>query len=148
MAAGILSAPFSISFLRWAQVFCNEIAVPSALLNFIDDALSDDAMDSFPPNPLVLPQPEIGNLEEIEHAMRSIASTPQGRDALAKFVISEDYIRNLIPLVEMAEDLESLKDLHLLCNVMKMLILLNDSQIVDHVVNEEVVYGVIGALEC
>lgn len=111
-----------------------------------DDALSDDAMESFA-NPLVLPQPEIGNLDDIEHAMRGIASTPQGRDALAKFVISEDYIRKLIPLVEMAEDLESLKDLHWLCNIMKMLILLNDSQIIDHIVNEEVVFGVIGALE-
>ena len=99
-------------------------------------------------NPLVLPQPEIGNLDDIEHAMRGIASTPQGRDALAKFVINEDYIRKLIPLVEMAEDLESLKDLHWLCNIMKMLILLNDSQIIDHIVNEEVVFGVIGALEC
>ena len=113
----------------------------------VDDALSDDVIESFA-NPLVLPQPEIGNLDEIEHAMRGIASTAQGRDALAKFVISEDYIRKLIPLVEMAEDLESLKDLHWLCNIMKMLILLNDSQIIDHIVNEEVVYGVIGALEC
>ena len=114
---------------------------------FTDDALSDDAMESFA-NPLVLPQPEIGNLEDIEHAMRGVASTPQGRDALAKFIISEDYIRKLIPLVEMAEDLESLKDLHYLCNIMKMLILLNDSQIIDHIVNESVVFGVIGALEC
>ena len=113
----------------------------------LDDALSDDVMESFA-NPLVLPHPEIGNLEDIEHAMRGIASTPQGRDALAKFVIGEDYIRKLIPLVEMAEDLESLKDLHWLCNIMKMLILLNDSQIIDHIVNEEVVFGVIGALEC
>ena len=124
--------------------------IGSALIwlgRYLDDALSDDAMESFA-NPLVLPQPEIGNLDDIEHAMRGIASTPQGRDALAKFVISEDYIRKLIPLVEMAEDLESLKDLHWLCNIMKMLILLNDSQIIDHIVNEEVVFGVIGALEC
>ncbi len=112
-----------------------------------DDALSDDNMEGFA-NPLVLPQPEMGNLEDIEHAMRSVASTQQGRDALAKFVINEDYIRKLIPLVDMAEDLESLKDLHLLCNIMKILILLNDSQIIDHIVNENVVFGVIGALEC
>ncbi len=105
-------------------------------------------MDGFAANPLVLPPPEIANLGEIEQSMRTVASTPQGRDALAKFVISEDYIRKLIPLVEMAEDLESLADLHLLCNIMKMLILLNDSQIVDHIVNEDVVFGVIGALEC
>ena len=112
-----------------------------------DDALSDADMEPFP-SPLHLPQPEIGNLEEIEHAMRNIATTVAGRDALAKFVISEEYIRKLIPLVEMAEDLESLKDLHLLCNIMKLLILLNDSQIIDHIVTENVVFGVIGALEC
>lgn len=113
-----------------------------------DDALSDDAMEGFSTNSFVLPQPEIGNLESIEHAMQNVATTQPGRDALAKFVISEDYVRKLIPLVEMAEDLESLKDLHLLCNIMKMLILLNDSQIIDHIVNENVVFGVIGALEC
>ncbi len=112
-----------------------------------DDALSDGDMENLA-NPLVLPQPEIGNLEEIEHAMRTVALQTSGRDALAKFVISSDYIRKLIPLVDMAEDLESLKDLHLLCNIMKMLILLNDSQIIDHIVNENVVSGVIGALEC
>ena len=113
-----------------------------------DDALSDDALEGFGGNAFVLPQPDIGSLEDIEHSMRSVAATQQGRDALAKFVISEDYIRKLIPLVEMAEDLESLKDLHLLCNIMKLLILLNDSQIIDHIVNENVVFGVIGALEC
>ncbi len=132
--------------LSIALFFCFWIAL-IRLDHYLDDALSDDAMESFA-NPLVLPQPEIGNLDDIEHAMRGIASTPQGRDALAKFVIGEDYIRKLIPLVEMAEDLESLKDLHWLCNIMKMLILLNDSQIIDHIVHEEVVFGVIGALEC
>ena len=112
-----------------------------------DDALSEADMESFA-NPLVLPPPDIGNLEEIEHGMRNIASANAGRDALAKFVINEDYIRKLIPLVEMAEDLESLKDLHLLCNIMKLLVLLNDSQIIDQIVSEPLVFGVIGALEC
>jgi len=48
----------------------------------------------------------------------------------------------------MAEDLESLEDLHHLCNIMKMLILLNDTQIIEHVVSDGVVLGVVGALEC
>ena len=104
-------------------------------------------MESFS-NPLVLPQPEMGNLDEIQQMMRGVVSTPPGRDALSKFIISEDYIRKLARLVEMAEDLESLEDLHHLCNIMKMLILLNDSQIVEQVVNDNVVLGVVGALEC
>ena len=104
-------------------------------------------MDSFA-NPLVLPSADLKYLEDIEHAMRGAVSTPQGRDALSKFVISEDYIRKLIPLVGMAEDLEATEDLHHLCNIMKMLILLNDTQIIEHVVSDDVVDGVVGALEC
>ena len=80
--------------------------------------------------------------------MRGAVSTPQGRDALSKIVISEDYIRKLIPLVGMAEDLESIEDLHHLCNIIKMLILLNDTQIIEHVVSDGIVDGVVGALEC
>lgn len=116
-------------------------------VGYLDDALSDDAMDSFA-NPLVLPSAELRNMEEIEHTMRGAVSTPQGRDALSKVVISDDYIRKLIPLVGMAEDLESIEDLHHLCNIMKMLILLNDTQIIEHVVSDGIVDGVVGALEC
>jgi protein phosphatase-4 regulatory subunit 3 len=104
-------------------------------------------MDNFA-NPLILPKPELSNLEEILRMMRAVSSTQQGRDSLSKFVITEDYIRKLIPLVSMAEDLESLEDLHHLCNIMKMLILLNDTQIIEHVVSDGVVLGVVGALEC
>ena len=105
-------------------------------------------MDSSFQNPLILPQPEMGNLDEIEQMMRGVVSTPQGRDALSKFIISDEYIRKLVPLVEKSEDLESLEDLHHLCNIMKMLILLNDSQIVEQVVSDGIVLGVVGALEC
>ena len=47
----------------------------------------------------------------------------------------------------MAEDLESLQDLHRLCNIMKSLILLNDNTIIEHVVMDENIIGVVGALE-
>ncbi|KAL9027129.1 MAG: hypothetical protein Q9196_004305 [Gyalolechia fulgens] len=111
-----------------------------------DDALSDDAMENYT-NPLALPRPELSNLDEIAALMRTVIATPQGRDALSKLVITEDYIRKLVPLVSMAEDLESLDDLHHLCNIMKMLVLLNDTQIIEHVVSDDVVMGVVGALE-
>ena len=104
-------------------------------------------MDSSP-NPVRLPSPELGNLADIDQIMRVATSSPQGRDSLSKFVISEEYIQRIVPLVEMAEDLESLPDLHRLCNIMKMLILLNDSQIIETVVSDQVVLGVVGALEC
>ncbi|KAH0537593.1 hypothetical protein FGG08_005625 [Glutinoglossum americanum] len=111
-----------------------------------DDGLSDDAIDAFQP-PVTLPAPELGNLPEIEQVMRTASTTPAGRDSLSKFLISEEYIPKLLPLVSMAEDLESLTDLHRLCNIMKTLILLNDTAIIEYVVTDEVVLGVVGALE-
>ncbi len=120
-----------------------------AIQLWLDDALSDgDMPDSFTHNQFSLPQPEMRNLEEILATMQQFHATIPGRDAIAKFVISEDYVRKLIPFVDMAEELESLKDLHCLCSIMKLIILLNDSQIIDHIVNENVVMGVVGALEC
>ncbi|KAL1967700.1 hypothetical protein VTN77DRAFT_2957 [Rasamsonia byssochlamydoides] len=111
-----------------------------------DDALSDEAIESYS-NPIMLPQPELGNLAEIEQMVRAASVTQSGRDALCKFVIRDEYINKLIPLVEMAEDLESLPDLHRLCNIMKSLILLNDNTIIEHVVTDPVILGVVGALE-
>ena len=73
----------------------------------------------------MLPPPELGNLPEVEQLIRNARATQVGRDALSKFVIRDDYIMKLLPLVNDAEDLESLPDLHRLCNIMKSLILLN-----------------------
>jgi len=94
-----------------------------------------------------LPAAELGNLHDIDTSMRIMSSTANGRDALAKFIMADDYIGRLIPLVEMAEDLESLPDLHRLCGIMKSIILLNDTTIIEHAVSDENVLGVVGALE-
>ncbi|KAL7628880.1 Platinum sensitivity protein [Parahypoxylon ruwenzoriense] len=111
-----------------------------------DDSLSDDlAMDM--PNPISLPQASMASLAEIESQMRDMSGSANGRDALTKYVLTEDYIGKLIPLVSDAEDLESLNDLHRLCNIMKIIILLNDTSIIEHAVSDECVIGVVGALE-
>lgn len=112
-----------------------------------DEILSDDANESLI-NSVMLPPPELGNLTDIENMIRSASSTVPGRDSLGKFILTEDYIGKLIPLLEVAEDLESLENLHRLCNIMKMMILLNDTLIIEHIVLDEVVLGVVGILEC
>ena len=66
---------------------------------------------------------------------------------MSKFLLGENYVTKIIPLVEMSEDLESLPDLHRLCNVMKSLILLNDNAIIEHLVSDEIITGAVGALE-
>lgn len=111
-----------------------------------EDALSED-LESYH-SIMLPPPPELGNLPEIEHVTRMASMTQTGRDTLSRFVIREDYIAKLLPLVEVAEDLESLPDLHRLCNIMKILILLNDNAIIEHVVTDPIILGVVGALEC
>ncbi|KAL9034786.1 MAG: hypothetical protein Q9214_006887 [Letrouitia sp. 1 TL-2023] len=126
--------------------FVSQVQMHLSALGGPDDTLSDDAMDNFA-NPLSLPEAKLVNLDEIASIMRTVITTPQGRDSLSKLVITEDYIRKLVPLVRDAEDLESLEDLHHLCNIMKILVLLNDTQIIEYVVSDEIVMGVVGALE-
>jgi protein phosphatase-4 regulatory subunit 3 len=120
--------------------------VQTQLLHSQDDALSDEVLDTAPIS-FNLPNPELGNLDEIEGTIRGASNTNGGREALAKFLIREEYLLRLIPLVEMAEDLESLPDLHRLCNIMKALILMNDNSIIEHVVTDDIILGVVGALE-
>ena len=112
------------------------------------DDLSDDLLD--PIHPVSLPEPQLGKLEEIDNIIRAAQQTPPGRDALIKFIMSpeQQYILKLAPLVEMAEDLESTNDLHKLCSIMKSLILLNDTSIIEFVVTDQAIMGVVGALEC
>ena len=112
----------------------------------IDDSLTDEIVESIPP--VMLPPPELANLPDIENMMRAANTTAAGRDALTKFIVGADFIKKIVPLVEMAEELESLTDLHRLCNIMKTIILLNDSAIIEHVVKDDVCLGVVGALEC
>ncbi|KKY25623.1 hypothetical protein UCRPC4_g01694 [Phaeomoniella chlamydospora] len=125
-------------FLSEVQQHLNALAGP-------DDYPSDDAMEFG--HAIGLPPPELGNLPDIEKLMRAASTNPNGRDHLSKFIIRDDYIKKLIPLVEMAEDLESLIDLHRLCNIMKSLILLNDNAIIEHAVADDIILGVVGALE-
>ncbi|KAI1185691.1 DUF625-domain-containing protein, partial [Nemania serpens] len=126
--------------------FINNIQQQYNPSNNQDDSLSDDlAMDV--PNPISLPEASMANLADIETQMRLIASSVAGREALTKYVLAENYIDKLVPVVSDAEDLESLADLHRLCNIVKTIILLNDTSIIEHVVSDACVIGVVGALE-
>ncbi|KAL3433611.1 component of IIS longevity pathway SMK-1-domain-containing protein [Aspergillus tetrazonus] len=124
--------------------FVNSVQQHLLTLAAGDDALSED-LESM--HSVTLPAPELANLPDIDHLMRAASMAQTGRDALSKCVIRDDYIQKLLPLVTVAEDLESLPDLHRLCNIMKSLILLNDTTIIETVVTDSVILGVVGALE-
>ncbi|TGZ76916.1 DUF625-domain-containing protein [Ascodesmis nigricans] len=121
--------------------------VQSHHLNGADEILSDDAGEAALSSVVQLPKPGLGTLAEIELTIRQASATNTGRDALAKYIINEDWVAKLLPTLEEAEDLESLDNLHRLCNIMKMVILLNDTLIVESIVSDEMIMGVVGILE-
>jgi len=142
-----LSTPSNSTFSAspWPVSLIALLGLRTPNSSLADDALSDD-LESY--QSIALPAPDLGNLPEIEQIVRAASMTQNGRDALSKFLIRDDYLNKLVPLVSMAEDLESLTDLHRLCNIMKSLILLNDNAIIELVVSDDIILGVVGALEC
>ncbi|RVD82597.1 uncharacterized protein DFL_007019 [Arthrobotrys flagrans] len=114
-------------------------------LSSADDILSDDNEALL--YSVKLPKPELSILANIENMMHTLTINAAGRDSLAKFIINDDYIPKLVPLLDTAEDMEMLPELFSLCRIMKIIILLNDSTIIEYIVTDEVVMGVVGILE-
>ncbi|KAG4098094.1 DUF625-domain-containing protein [Neocallimastix lanati (nom. inval.)] len=104
--------------------------------------------DEFYDNDFIsLPEPTIGNLEEIENIITQASRSICSKDQLAQYIISEHYIDKLIPLLEDCEDLDSTEDLYRLSAIMKAIIYLNDNIIYHHILQDDKILGVVGMLE-
>ncbi|KAI8583247.1 hypothetical protein K450DRAFT_222684 [Umbelopsis ramanniana AG] len=93
-----------------------------------------------------LPPPEMSNLNKIEAIIKDCVTLDQ-KERLSSFIIMENYIDSLLPVFETCEDLEDLDGLHVLHNIMRSIILLNDNNIIEHVIKDEIILGVVGILE-
>nr|XP_019048585.1 hypothetical protein I302_02357 [Kwoniella bestiolae CBS 10118]OCF27515.1 hypothetical protein I302_02357 [Kwoniella bestiolae CBS 10118] len=87
------------------------------------------------------------NTSEQEMFIRMQAKSPIGRERAVEHILNEDYIKHLITVLEQAEDLESLEDLHALCSLMQTIILFNDNGVFEYILQDDVFMGVMGMLE-
>ncbi|PWN50122.1 DUF625-domain-containing protein [Violaceomyces palustris] len=95
-----------------------------------------------------LPDPELGNLEEIDAILKDgNLRGPTMREKIAVWLLREDYIKKLIPVFDDAEELEALPSLHLLCGITQMILMLNDNVIFEYILKDDVFLGVVGMLE-
>jgi len=122
----------------------NEIAAIQKDLPPSGNITNDDYYDS---DFISLPEPTIANLEEIENTINQASRSICSKDHLAQYVISEHYIDKLIPLLEDCEDLDSTEDLYRLSAIMKAIIYLNDNIIYHHILQDDIILGVVGMLE-
>ncbi|OAD73714.1 hypothetical protein PHYBLDRAFT_181326 [Phycomyces blakesleeanus NRRL 1555(-)] len=98
------------------------------------------------PEILFPPAPELSNLSRIASIVTS-ARSPKEKERLSAYILNENYIDKLLPVFKTCEDLESIDDLHTLFTIMKTIILLNDTTIIDYIIRDEIVLGVMGMLE-
>ncbi|KAG6910155.1 hypothetical protein DXG01_012914 [Tephrocybe rancida] len=66
-----------------------------------------------------LPQPQLGVIGEIEKAIKHLARTQPVKERICEYIQTEGYIKSLIDVLNTAEDLESLENLHALCSIMQ-----------------------------
>ncbi|EMD40366.1 hypothetical protein CERSUDRAFT_110962 [Gelatoporia subvermispora B] len=94
-----------------------------------------------------LPQPQLGIMSEIDRAIKTLARTNAFKERICEYILSEDYIKAIIDVFHQAEDLESLENLHALCSCMQTILMLNDHSLYEHILEDELFFGVVGMLE-
>ena len=97
--------------------------------------------------PLRLPPCELSKLEEIVEMFTGTVMTPQRRDKLASAIEEEGYIKQLLNLFHMCEDLENTEGLHHLYDIFKCIFTLNRVEILEEMFDQEAVFDIVGVLE-
>jgi len=110
-----------------------------------DDTRFDDISDSQPP--IELPAGELGRLEEISELVQSCLSSPLRREKLAVAIENENYIKKLLKIFHMCEDLENLEGLHHLYEIFRNIFHLNKNALFEMMFAEDTIFDVVGCLE-
>ncbi|KAJ7531832.1 hypothetical protein O6H91_14G061000 [Diphasiastrum complanatum] len=93
-----------------------------------------------------LPPMELAALPQIVKFVAE--AVPIDRDRIAILIIREqNYIRKLLELFKVCEDLENIEGLHMIFKIVKGIISLNDGHIFDIIFSDEYIMDVVGALE-
>ncbi|CAL9219893.1 unnamed protein product [Arabidopsis halleri] len=93
-----------------------------------------------------LPAVELTTLPLILKIITESGITDQMR--LTELILKDhDFFRNLMGVFKICEDLENVDGLHMIFNIVKGIILLNSSQILEKIFGDELIMEIIGCLE-
>lgn len=110
-----------------------------------EDERFEEMSDSAPP--IELPPCEIVRLEDIAEVISSGLTSPIRKEKLAMAIESENYIKKLLNLFHICEDLENLEGLHHLYDIFKNIFLLNKNALFEIMFAEDTIFDVVGCLE-
>ncbi|XP_067900997.1 serine/threonine-protein phosphatase 4 regulatory subunit 3B isoform X2 [Heterodontus francisci] len=94
-----------------------------------------------------LPPCELNKLEEIADLVTSVLSSPIRREKLALALENEGYIKKLLQLFQVCEDLENTEGLHHLYEIIRGILFLNKAALFEVMFSDECIMNVVGCLE-
>ncbi|QCE13337.1 Armadillo-type fold [Vigna unguiculata] len=113
-------------------------------MNF--NTLNSEAFHSVNSESRDLPTVELSTLPLILKMVVESCNTDQSR--LAELILSDqDFFRKLMEVFRVCEDLENMDGLHMIFKIIKGIILLNSTQIFEHLFSDELMMDIIGTLE-
>jgi len=97
--------------------------------------------------PVDLPPCELNKLEEIAELFASVLPSPLKRERLANAIEQEQYVKKLLNLFHICEDLETEEGLHHLYEIFKAIFTLNKNSLFEIMFVDENILDVLGVLE-
>ncbi|XP_023683910.1 serine/threonine-protein phosphatase 4 regulatory subunit 3-A isoform X2 [Paramormyrops kingsleyae] len=94
-----------------------------------------------------LPPCELAKLEEIADLVTSVLSSPIRREKLALALMSEGYIKKLLELFQVCEDLDNREGLHHLYEIVRGVLFLNKAALFEVMFSDDCIMDVVGCLE-
>ncbi|XP_071079163.1 serine/threonine-protein phosphatase 4 regulatory subunit 3A-like isoform X2 [Haliotis cracherodii] len=110
-----------------------------------EDERFDDMPDAAPP--IELPPCELSKLEYISEIFSSVLPSPIRREKLSVAIENEGYIKKLVELFHICEDLENMEGLHHLFDIFKSIFLLNKNALFEIMFSDELIFDIVGVLE-
>ncbi|XP_028395972.1 serine/threonine-protein phosphatase 4 regulatory subunit 3-like isoform X2 [Dendronephthya gigantea] len=114
-----------------------------------DDSEFEEKFEDVPDAaaPIDLPPCELSQLADISALFTSVLTSPIRREKLSLEIEQEGYIKQLMELFHMCEDLENTEGLHHLFEIVKTLFLLDKNFLYDTMFGENVIMDTLGCLE-
>ncbi|GMT37324.1 hypothetical protein PFISCL1PPCAC_28621, partial [Pristionchus fissidentatus] len=95
----------------------------------------------------VLPPVEISRLNEIEFLLANNCNTGAQKERFANAIENQNYVQKLCDTFRMCEDVEHVKGLRALYNIIKSLFMLNKNTVIEALLHEDTLRDVVGMLE-
>ncbi|KAJ0249644.1 Binding protein [Hirschfeldia incana] len=140
------STEMALSFQETAgcSYVWDQICATQRNLHF--SSLNSDTFHSLNSELRELPAVELTTLPLILKIVTENGMTDQMR--LTELVLKDnDFFRNLMGVFKICEELENVDGLHMIFNIVKGIILLNSSQILEKIFGDELIMEIIGCLE-